>query len=242
MATGFNLHRFANPGRFLRLAGAVLPWLTGASAILFAAGFYLALIGSPPDYQQGDSVRIMYIHVPSAWMAMMGYGLLGAAGACALIWRHPLADVASEAIAPVGAAFTFVALVTGSLWGKPTWGTYWVWDARLTSFLVLFFLYVGHIALTHAFDDRQRGRRSAAIIAIVGLINLPIIKYSVDWWNTLHQSESILRMGGPTIDVSMRWPLFTMIFAFTLYFFAVVMTRMKAMLLEARHRSAAFAR
>ncbi len=148
----------------------------------------------------------------------------------------------SEAIAPVGAAFTFVALVTGSLWGKPTWGTYWVWDARLTSFLVLFFLYVGHIALTHAFDDRQRGRRSAAIIAIVGLVNLPIIKYSVDWWNTLHQSESIIRMDGPTIDPSMLWPLFTMIIAFTLYFFAVVMTRMKAMLLEARHRAAAFAR
>jgi len=226
MATGFNLHRFANPGRFLRLAGSALPWLTGGAAILFVVGLYLALLGSPPDYQQGDSVRIMYIHVPSAWMAMMGYALLGAAGASALIWRHPLADVASEAIAPVGAAFTFVALVTGSLWGKPTWG----------------FLYVGHIALTHAFDDRQRGRRSAAIIAIVGLVNLPIIKYSVDWWNTLHQSESIIRMDGPTIDPSMLWPLFTMIIAFTLYFFAVVMTRMKAMLLEARHRAAAFAR
>ncbi|HEY3148125.1 MAG TPA: heme ABC transporter permease [Dongiaceae bacterium] len=242
MTIGFNLHRFANPGRFLRLSGAVLPWLTGGAAVLFATGLYLALVGSPPDYQQGDTVRIMYIHVPSAWMAMMGYGLLGASGASALIWRHPLADVASEAIAPVGAGFTFVALVTGSLWGKPTWGTYWVWDARLTSFLVLFFLYVGHIALTHAFDDRQRGRRSAAIIAIVGLINLPIIKYSVDWWNTLHQSESILRIGGPTIDPSMLWPLFIMGLAFLLYFFAVVMTRMKAMLLEARHRSAAFAR
>jgi heme exporter protein C len=242
MAIAFNFHRFANPGRFLRLAGTLLPWLTAGAAALFAIGLYLALIGSPPDYQQGDTVRIMYIHVPSAWMAMMGYGLLGAAGASALIWRHPLADVAAEAIAPVGAGFTFVALVTGSLWGKPTWGTYWVWDARLTSFLVLFFLYVGHIALTHAFDDRQRGRRSAAIIAIVGLINLPIIKYSVDWWNTLHQSESILRMDGPSIDPSMLWPLFVMIFAFTLYFFAVVMARMKAMLLEARHRSAAFAR
>ncbi|HET6159419.1 MAG TPA: heme ABC transporter permease [Dongiaceae bacterium] len=242
MATSFNLHRFANPGRFLRLSGALLPWLTAGAAILFAAGLYFALVASPPDYQQGDTVRIMYIHVPSAWMAMMGYGLLGASGASALIWRHPLADVAAEATAPVGAAFTFVALVTGSLWGKPTWGTYWVWDARLTSFLVLFFLYVGHIALTHAFDDRQRGRRSAAIIAIVGLINLPIIKYSVDWWNTLHQSESILRMGGPSIDATMLRPLFIMGLAFLLYFLAVVMTRMKAMLLEARHRSAAFAR
>ncbi len=151
------MHRFANPARFQRLSRAVLPWTTGATVLFLASGLWFALFDSPPDYQQGETVRIMYIHVPSAWMAMMGYGLLGAAGASALIWRHPLADVASEAIAPVGAGFTFVALVTGSLWGKPTWGTYWVWDARLTSFLVLFFLYVGHIALTHAFDDRQRG-------------------------------------------------------------------------------------
>src|SRR5262245_28667950 len=242
MAIGFNFHRFANPGRVLRLSGVVLPWRTAGAAVLFAIGLYLALIGSPPDYQQGDTVRIMYIHVPSAWLAMMGYALLGASGASALIWRHPLADVAAEAVAPVGAAFTFVALVTGSLWGKPTWGTFWQWDARLTSFLVLFFLYVGHIALTHAFDDRQRGRRSAAIIAIVGLINLPIIKYSVEWWTTLHQGESIFRADGPTIDPAMLWPLGIMGLAFTLYFFAVVMTRMKAMLLEARHRTAAFAR
>ena len=242
MATGFNLHRFANPGRFLRLAGAVLPWLTGAAAILFAVGLYLALRRLAAGLPAG---RHRAHHVYPRAVGLDGDDGLRAArrrGASALIWRHPLADVASEAIAPVGAAFTFVALVTGSLWGKPTWGTYWVWDARLTSFLVLFFLYVGHIALTHAFDDRQRGRRSAAIIAIVGLVNLPIIKYSVDWWNTLHQSESIIRMDGPTIDPSMLWPLFTMIIAFTLYFFAVVMTRMKAMLLEARHRAAAFAR
>jgi heme exporter protein C len=162
--------------------------------------------------------------------------------ALGLAFNTRLSHMMARAIAPTGALFTFIALWTGSLWGKPTWGTYWVWDARLTSFLVLFFLYVGHIALTHAFDDRQRGRRSAAIIAIVGLINLPIIKYSVDWWNTLHQSASIIRMDGPTIDPSMLWPLFTMIIAFTLYFFAVVMTRMKAMLLEARHRAAIFAR
>jgi heme exporter protein C len=242
MAMAFNFHRFANPGRFLRLAGAMLPWLSAGAAVLFAAGLYLALVGSPPDYQQGDTVRIMYIHVPSAWIAMMGYALLALGGASALIWRHPLADVASEAIAPVGAGFTFVALATGSLWGRPTWGTYWEWDARLTSFLLLFFLYVGHIALTHAFDDRQRGRRSAAILAIVGVINLPIIKFSVDWWRTLHQSESVIRMDGPSIDPAMLWPLFTMALAFLLYFLAVVMTRMKAMLLEARHRSAAFAR
>src|SRR5690349_2355970 len=191
---GFSLHRFANPGRFMRLAGAVLPWLTGGAAILFAVGLYLALVGSPPDYQQGDTVRIMYIHVPSAWMAMMGYGLLGAAGASALIWRHPLADVAAEAIAPIGAAFTFVALVTGSLWGKPTWGTYWVWDARLTSFLVLLLLYLGVIALYWTAEDPNRGSRAAAVLTLVGALNLPIIKFSVDWWNTLHQPASIMRM------------------------------------------------
>jgi heme exporter protein C len=238
----FNLHRFANPGRFLRLATALLPWLSAGAATLFAIGLYLGLIGSPPDYLQGNSARIMYVHVPAAWIAMVGYAIMAAGGASALIWRHPLADVASEAIAPVGAAFTFVALATGSLWGKPTWGTYWEWDARLTSFLMLFFLYVGHIALTHAFDDRSRGRRSAAILAIVGVINLPIIKFSVDWWNTLHQSESVIRADGPSIDPAMLWPLFTMALAYLLYFLAVVMARMKAMLLEARHRAAAFAR
>ena len=218
----------------LVLAGAVLPWLGGGAAILFVAGLYLALVGSPPDYQQGDTVRIMYIHVPSAWMAMMGYGLLGAAGASALIWRHPLADVAAEAIAPVGAGFTFVALVTGSLWGKPTWGTYWVWDARLTSFLVLFFLYVGHIALTHAFDDRQRGRRSAAIIAIVGLINLPIIKFSVDWWNTLHQPASISRFAKPALHPTILTPLLVMAIAFMLLFATLLLLRVRASIIEHR--------
>jgi heme exporter protein C len=231
----------ANPTRFLALAERLLPWLIGATLIAFAAGLHLTY-GAPDDYQQGATVKIMFIHVPSAWLGMFGWALMSVAALGTLVWRHPLADVAGKAAAPIGAAFTFLCLVTGSLWGRPMWGTYWVWDARLTSFLVLFFLYVGHIALTHAFDDRQRGRRSAAIIAIVGLINLPIIKYSVDWWNTLHQSESIIRMDGPSIHPSMLWPLFTMIIAFTLYFFAVVMTRMKAMLLEARHRAAAFAR
>ncbi len=242
MAIGLNLHRFANPGRFLRLADRVLPWLAPATAILLAAGLYLALVGSPPDYQQGETVRIMYVHVPSAWMAMFVYAMLAAAGATALIWRHPLSEVAAEAMAPVGAGFTFIALVTGALWGRPMWGAYWVWDARLTSFLLLFFLYLGHIALTHAFDDRQRGRRSAAVLALVGIVNLPIIKFSVDWWNTLHQPASIARMGGPSIDPAMLWPLFTMALGFQLLFFVLLGLRMKAMLLEARHRAAAFAR
>jgi heme exporter protein C len=242
MAFGLNLHRFANPGRFLRLADRVMPWLIPAAAIALAAGLYLALVASPPDYQQGETVRIMYVHVPAAWMAMFVYLMLALAGATALIWRHPLSEVAAEAMAPLGAGFTFIALVTGSLWGRPMWGAFWVWDARLTSFLLLFFLYLGHIALTHAFDDRQRGRRSAAVLAIVGIINLPIIKFSVDWWNTLHQPASIARMGGPSIDPAMLWPLFTMALAFKLCFVALLALRMKAMLLEARHRAAAFAR
>jgi heme exporter protein C len=242
MAIGLNLHRFANPGRFLRLADRLLPWLTPASVGLLALGLYLALIGSPPDYQQGETVRIMYVHVPAAWMAMFVYLLLALSGATALIWRHPLSEVAAEAMAPLGAGFTFIALVSGALWGRPMWGAYWVWDARLTSFLLLFFLYLGHIALTHAFDDRQRGRRSAAVLAIVGAINLPIIKFSVDWWNTLHQPASIARMGGPSIDPAMLWPLFTMALGFQLLFFVLLGLRMKAMLLEARHRAAAFAR
>mgnify|MGYP000845460927 CR=1 FL=1 len=242
MAIGLNLHRFANPGRFLRLADRLLPWLIPAAAIVLGLGLYLALIGSPPDYQQGETVRIMYVHVPAAWMAMSTYLLLALAGAAALIWRHPLAEVAAEAMAPLGAGFTFIALVSGSLWGRPMWGTYWVWDARLTSFLLLFFLYLGHYALTHAFGDRQRGRRSAAVLAIVGVINLPIIKFSVDWWNTLHQPASIMRVGGISIDPAMLWPLLTMTAGFQLYFFALLALRMKAMLLEARHRAAAFAR
>ena len=242
MAIGLNLHRFANPGRFLRLADRVLPWLAISAAAMLAFGLYLALIASPPDYQQGETVRIMYVHVPAAWMAMFVYLLLAICGAVALIWRHPLADIAAEAAAPLGAGFTFIALVGGSLWGKPMWGTYWVWDARLTSFLLLFFLYLGHIALTHAFDDRQRGRRSAAVLAIVGAINLPIIKFSVDWWNTLHQPASLMRMGGPSIDPAMLWPLLIMTLGFKLLFLALLVLRMKAMLLEARHRSAVYAR
>jgi len=242
MAISLNLHRFANPGRFLRLAGRLLAWLAWGAGLSLALGLYLALIASPPDYQQGETVRIMYVHVPAAWMAMFAYLLLALCGGAALIWRHPLAEVAAEAAAPLGAGFTFIALASGSLWGKPMWGAYWVWDARLTSFLLLFFLYLGHIALSHAFDDRQRGRRSAAVLAIVGAINLPIIKFSVDWWNTLHQPASIMRLDGPSVDPAMLWPLVIMALAFQLLFFALLAVRMKAMLLEARHRGAGFAR
>ncbi|MDY0885902.1 heme ABC transporter permease [Dongia soli] len=236
------MHRFANPGRFLRMADRLQPWLITTTILAFLAGLYLALWQSPADYQQGETVRIMYIHVPAAWLAMFAYCLIAVASASALIWRHPLAHVAAEAASPVGAGFTLIALVSGSLWGRPMWGVYWVWDARLTSFLLLFFLYLGHMALIQAFDDRQRGQRTAAILALVGAINLPVIKFSVDWWNTLHQPASILRSGGPSIDSSMLSPLFSMAIAFQLFFFVVLLARMKAVLLEARSQSLLFNR
>jgi len=232
------MHRFANPARFLRLADAILPWCAGATVILLVAGLYLGLFVAPPDYQQGESVRIMYVHVPAAWMAMFVYGCLALASAVALIWRHPLADLAAQAASPIGACFTFIALVTGSLWGKPMWGTWWVWDARLTSVLVLFFLYLGHIALAHGFDDPTRGARASAILALVGFVNVPIIKFSVDWWSTLHQPASVLRLGGPTIDGSMLRPLLLMGVAFTLLFVCLLLVRIKAALLAARLRAA----
>ena len=232
------MHRFANPARFLRLSDAILPWCAGATLILLVAGLYLGLFASPADYQQGESVRIMYVHVPAAWMAMFVYACLALASAVALIWRHPLADLAAQAASPIGACFTFIALVTGSLWGKPMWGTWWVWDARLTSVLVLFFLYLGHIALAHGFDDPTRGARASAILALVGFVNVPIIKFSVDWWSTLHQPASVLRLGGPTIDGSMLWPLLLMGAAFTLLFVCLLLVRIKAALLAARLRAA----
>ena len=234
-----NLHRFANPGRFQRTAGAVQPWLSAFTVLAFALGLPLALVFSPPDYQQGESVRIMYVHVPAAWVALFGYLFLAGSAFSLLVWRHPLAAVLGRAAAPVGAGFTFLALATGSLWGKPMWGTWWVWDARLTSVLVLLFLYLGYVALLHAFDDEQRGERAAAVLALVGVVNLPIIKFSVDWWNTLHQPASVLRLDGPTIDPSMLHPLLVMAIAYTALFFLVVLMRARAELLAARTRSRA---
>jgi heme exporter protein C len=227
----------ANPNRFLKVASAVLPWCAGATSVLLALGLYYAIFASPPDYQQGDSVRIMYVHVPAAWMAMMVYGLLALLAAASLVWRHPLADVMAKAAAPVGAGFTLIALVTGSLWGQPTWGTWWTWDARLTSVLVLFFLYLGHMALAGAFDDATRGARAAAILALVGVINLPIIKFSVDWWSTLHQSASVLRLGAPTIHPSMLTPLFLMAGAFLGYFLCLFILRTRSELAARRVRA-----
>ncbi len=228
------MHRFANPGRFLRIANAVLPWIAVLAAVLIGAGLYLALFVSPADYQQGDSVRIMYVHVPSAWMAMFIYTVIAAASASSLIWRHPLADLVAKASSPIGACFTFLALATGSLWGKPMWGAWWVWDARLTSVLVLFFLYLGHMALMGAFDNAARGARAAAILALVGFVNVPIIKFSVEWWSTLHQPSSVLRLDGPSIHPSMLWPLLAMGLGFKLYYLALMLVRVKSELIAAR--------
>jgi heme exporter protein C len=231
------IQRFANPTRFNRLARRLFPWFAWSAAGCMALGLYMAFFTAPPDYQQGNAVRIMYIHVPSAWMALFAYTFLAVASAVGLIWRHPLAHVAAEAAAPIGACFTLLCLVTGSLWGKPMWGTWWVWDARLTSVLVLFFLYLGFMALNSAFDNPARGERAAAILALVGVVNVPIIKFSVDWWNTLHQPASVMRMEGPSIHPSMLWPLLLMAVGFTLYFGAVHLVRMRALLLARRTRA-----
>src|ERR1700685_642802 len=199
----------ANPSRFLGLANRVIPWLGGLTVIVFAFGLNLAM-GAPDDYQQGATVKIMFLHVPSAWLGMLAWGVMSIAALGTLVWRHPLADVAAKAAAPIGAAFAFMCLVTGSLWGRPMWGTYWVWDARLASVLVLFLLYLGVIAVWRTVEEPSRAARAAAILTLVGALDLPIIKFSVDWWNTLHQPASVFRFGGPTIDPSILIPLFIM--------------------------------
>jgi len=231
------MHRFANPTRFMRLSGVVLPWLTAATLAALAIGLVMALVTAPPDYQQGETVRIMFIHVPAAWIAMSAYTLVAAASAAALIWRHPLAEIAARSAAPLGAGFTLICLVTGSLWGAPMWGTWWVWDARLTSVLILFFLYLGYMALGQAFDDPERGSRASSILALAGFINVPIIKYSVDWWNTLHQPASIMRLDGPAIDPSILAPLLVMALAFTLLFGVLLLLRMRTALNERKIRA-----
>ncbi len=228
------LHSLASPARFQRLAARIMPVAALLALVLTGVGLTWGLVFAPPDYQQGDTVRVMYIHVPAAWMAMFCYAVMAALSASFLIWKHQLADLAARASAPIGACFTAVALITGSLWGKPTWGTWWVWDARLTSVLVLFFLYLGHMALVAAFDDRERGGRAAAILACVGAINLPIIKFSVEWWNTLHQPASVLRLDGPTIDASMLWPLLLTAAGFTALYIVLLLVRIRSELLVRR--------
>jgi len=231
------IQRFANPGKFLGLANALLPWLWAATFAGFALGLYLALVTSPADYQQGETVRIMYVHVPAAWMALMVYTIMALASAIAIIFRHPLADVAAKAAAPIGAAFCFLALVTGSLWGKPMWGAWWVWDARLTSMFVLFLLYLGYMAVWQAIDDPHRAAAIARIVALAGFVNVPIVKFSVDWWNSLHQPASVFRMGGPTIDPAMLAPLLVMGASYFLLFLALHFTAMRAEIAARRIRA-----
>jgi heme exporter protein C len=228
----------ANPTRFLALSAHVLPWLTAGSVLLLAVGLVLALFIAPADYQQGDSVRIMYVHVPAVTVAMGCYVLMAIAALGTLVWRHPLADVAARAAAPLGAAFTFLGLITGAIWGKPMWGAWWAWDARLTSFLVLLLLYLGLIALWRAYEEPVRASRPAAILILVGFVNIPIIKFSVDWWNTLHQPASILRLGGPTIHPSMLWPLLVMLVAYGAVFAALHLSAMRAEIYRRRVRTA----
>jgi heme exporter protein C len=231
------LHRYANPANFARLSSQVLPWTAGATVLLLGFGLYFGLFDSPPDYQQGDTVRIMYVHVPAAILSELVYGLMAAAAAAGFVWKHALADLFVKAAAPLGAAFTLICLAAGSLWGRPMWGAWWVWDARLTSELILFFLYLGYIALVDAFDDPQRGLKAGAILVLVGVVDLPIIKFSVDWWNTLHQSSSLMSLSGPKIAGPMLLPLFLMIAGFMTLFVTLVLLRLESELLARRIRA-----
>lgn len=222
----------ASPPGFYRFAAGLEPWLLWPAWMLLAVGLYAGLFVAPTDYQQGDAFRIIYVHVPSAWLSTMGYAALAVASAIGLIWRIKLAHWVAQAIAPIGASFTFLALATGAIWGKPMWGAWWVWDARLTSELVLLFLFLGYIALVQAFDDPRKGERAAAVLAVVGVVNLPIIKYSVEWWSTLHQPATIAKLGKPTIAWEMLWPLLLVWLGATLLFAALVALRTRSVILE----------
>ena len=236
------MHRFANPARFLKIARPATAWLLLFGLALTAIALFGGLALTPPDYLQGETVRIMYVHVPAAWLGMAGWAGIAAAAVAQLVWRHPLAAVAGRALAPAGATFAAICLVTGSIWGRPTWGTWWEWDGRLTSMLILFFLYLGYIALAEAEKERGGDGRLAALFGLVGAINLPIIHYSVLWWRTLHQGQS-LSLAGSTIEFSILWPLLLSAIGFTCLFGAAVLMRMRAELalarVEARMRRAA---
>lgn len=236
------MQKLANPKLFLRLADMVRPWVLGATIVLLVLGLYLAIVQAPQDYQQGETVRIMFVHVPAAWMALFVYSFMALAHGAGLVFRHPIAHIAAKAAAPIGACFTFLALATGSLWGKPMWGTWWVWDARLTSMFVLFLLYLGYIAVWHAIDDPGRAARIAAIVALVGAINLPIVKFSVDWWNTLHQPASVFRMGGPTLHPAILTPLLVMGTAYLALFVTLHLTAIRAEIMARRLRQMELAR
>jgi len=230
-------HKFGSPRFYYGFAGKLLPWLAVPCVVLFAVGLYLGLVVAPSDYEQGESYRIIYVHVPSAWMSMFVYVFMAVLAAIGLIWRVKLAEVMATASAPIGASFTFLALVTGSIWGKPMWGTWWVWDARLTSELILLFLYFGFMALQSAISDRQTAWRAASILLLVGVVNIPIIHYSVEWWYTLHQPATITKFDRPSIHVSMLVPLLVMAVAFKLFYFSVLMSRVRAEILLRERRT-----
>ncbi|MGW8311150.1 MAG: heme ABC transporter permease [Thiogranum sp.] len=234
-------HQLGSPKHFYRIAGRWIPWLATACVLLMLAGFYQGMVVAPTDYQQGDSYRIMFIHVPAAWMSLFVYVVMAVAGAIGLIWHMKLAEVIAISSAPIGASFTFLALVTGSIWGKPMWGTWWVWDARLTSELILLFLYLGVIALYSAIEDKRTAARATSILAIVGVVNIPIIHYSVEWWNTLHQGPTVTKFDAPSIDVRMLIPLLIMAVAFKLFYALVVLMRARVEVLE-RERNAQWVR
>ena len=229
------LASLANPTRFMGIADRVIPWLAALSVALLVAGLYMCFT-APEDYQQGATVLIMFIHVPAAWLAMMCYSVMSISALGTLVWRHPLSDVSLRAAAPIGAAFTFISLVTGSLWGKPMWGTYWVWDARLTSVLVLFIIYLGIMALARAIEEPAQAAKSLAVITLVGFVNIPIIKFSVDWWNTIHQPASVSRFGRPAMDAAFLYPLLVMALAYTMIFFTLHLMNMRSEILKRRIR------
>lgn len=226
-------HKLGSPPHFFRISGRLIPWMYGAFIVLTAVGLWGGLVLAPPDYQQLDSFRIIYVHVPAAWMALFIYVFMAVCAAIALIWRIKLSELMAMASAPIGAAFALITLITGSLWGKPMWGTYWIWDARLTSMLVLLFLYLGVIALYNAIEDPRRAAKAAGLLAIVGVVNVPIVRYSVEWWNTLHQGPSIQVFAREsTIDGSMLWPLLVMAVATKFYFVASLLVRTRVLLLR----------
>ena len=230
-------HQLASPPHFYRIAGTLSTWLLWPSVILMAIGAYGGLVLAPPDYQQGDAFRIIYVHVPSAYLSTMIYALMAVASAIGLIWRIKLAHAVAASAAPVGASFTALALASGALWGKPMWGTYWAWDPRLTSELILLFIYFGYISLRASFEDVNKADRASGVLAVVGVVNLPIIHYSVIWWSSLHQGPSIKKLDNPSIAGDMLWPLLTMILAFTLFFAAILLFRVKAEVLEREKNS-----
>ncbi|MFM8844737.1 MAG: heme ABC transporter permease CcmC [Gammaproteobacteria bacterium] len=232
-------HKFGSPPHIYRIAGTLAPWFGWPAGLLIVAALYAGLVLAPPDYQQGDGFRIIYVHAPSAWLSVMIYGVMASAAAIGLIWRMKVAHAAAASCAGIGAWFTVVSLITGMLWGKPMWGTYWVWDPRLTAQLVLLFLYLGYMGLRSGIDDLARADRASAVLAIVGVINIPIIRYSVEWWNSIHQAPSVMKMDRPSMPMDMLAPLLMMLLGFTLYFAAVMLVRLRAEILR-RERSASW--